>query len=171
MNVTQLILLAVAAVSAALAAVFTWFAADGTKKASRGAALLSCLERYIAIMKDRREAQDEQSVQLAEDFFREMFDLHWSEFYLWRDGVIPDRAMLSWLRVRKRNFDGEAIPCRTASGEEKSVTYKECWEAAASQNYFEIDDPFRQFMDKTHAGELTTLEALKAQKRHARKGG
>ncbi len=169
MNIAQLVLLFLAALGAALAAIFTWFAANATKKASRGATLLSCLENYISTMKDRRQAQEKQVVQLAEEFFRELFDLHWSEFHLWLDDVIPDNVMLSWLRVRKRNFDGDQILCKAANGEDRLVTYKERWEKVKSDNYFEIDDPFRQFMDKAHVGEITSLDELRNQKKQFKK--
>lgn len=167
MNIAQLILLVLAALGALFAALFTWFAANATKRASRGAALLSCLEKYIVIMKDKRKAEEEGSSRLAEEFYRELLDLHWSEFQLWRDGVIPDNVMLSWVRVRKRNFDEDKITCTNEDG--KIVTYKDCWNKLEKTNYFEIDDPFVKFMKKVHAGEITNLKELQELRKQIKK--
>jgi hypothetical protein len=166
-NIVQLVLLVLSALGASLAATFTYFAATATKKASRGAALLSCLQNYIGIMKDKRKAEEEGTSRLAEEFYRELLDLHWSEFHLWRDGVIPDSVMLPWIRVRKRNFNEDRITCTNEGG--KIVTYKDCWSKLEGMNYFEIDDPFVQFMNKVHAGDITTLKALKKLKRQFKK--
>jgi len=166
MNIAQLVLLALTALGASLAAIFTWFAAKATKTASGGATLLSCLQNYVDIMKDRRKAEEEGSSRLAEEFYRELLDLHWSEFHLWRDDVIPDNVMLAWVRVRKRNFDEDKITC-TIDG--KIVTYKDCWDKLERTNYFEIDDPFVKFMKKVHAGEITNIKALGELKKQLKK--
>ena len=158
MIIAQLVLLVLSALGASLAAIFTWFAAKATKTASRGATLLSCLQNYIDIMKDKRKAEEEGSSRLAEEFYRELLDLHWSEFHLWRDYVIPDDVMLSWVRVRKRNFDESKITCTAEDG--KIIAYKGCWDKLEKTNYFEIDDPFVKFMKKVHAGEITNLKEL-----------
>lgn len=174
MDKAQLVLLLLAAMGALLAAmgaliaaIFTWFAAQATKTASRGATLLSCLQNYIDIMKDRRKAEEEESSLSVEEFYRELFDLHWSEFHLWRDDVISDNVMLAWARVRKRNFD-EDKAISTKDG--KTVTYRNCWDKLKNINYFEIDDPFVKFMKKVHAGEITTIKELTEYKKQLKKG-
>ena len=167
MNVLQWVLLFLTALGAALAAIFTWFAADATKRASRGATLLACLENYVVIMKDKRKAQEEGFSRLAEEFYRELLDLHWSEFRLWRDNVIPDSVMQSWVRVRKRNFDSDQIICKAEGS--KIITYKDCWNKLKSENYFEIDDPFVQFMNKAHPGEIINVVELRRIKKQFRK--
>lgn len=166
-NIAQLVLLVLSALGASLAAIFTFFAAKATKKASRGATLLSCLQNYISIMKDKKKAEEEGTSRLAEEFYRELLDLHWSEFHLWMDDVIPDNVMLSWILIRKRNFDGDKITCINEAG--KIVTYKDCWSKLEETNYFEINDPFVTFMRKVHAGEITKVKALRKLKKQLKK--
>jgi hypothetical protein len=105
----QFLFTALAALGACAAAIFTYSAARATAKASRGQTLLACLDKYISIMKDKREAAEKQSLSLARQFYRELFDLHWSEFHLWQQGAISDNVMRAWLIVRKRNYDSDGI--------------------------------------------------------------
>ena len=157
-DIAQLILLSVTALGAFMAAFFTLFAARSTKTASRGATMLDCLDKYITIMKDKRKAMEEKKPQLAEEFYRELFDLHWSEFHLWHENVIPNKVMHSWLYIRKRNFNGDKILCKFEGGKEENVTYREQWEKAKSENYFEINDPFIKFMDRAHSEAITDIK-------------
>lgn len=161
MEIAQFAFLLLTALGAFLAASFTFLAAKATKKASRGATLLSCLDKYISVMKDKREATTKKSRQLAEEFYRELFDLHWSEFHLWQEHVIPDRVMQSWLYIRKRNHDIDKIMCESEDGTERAVSYAEQWNKLKSENYFEINDPFVKFMDRAHSGEVTDMKKLR----------
>ena len=161
----QFVLLLLAALGACLAALFTFSAANATKKASRGDVLLSCLEKYISIMKDKSKAVEEKSPQWADEFYRELFDLHWSEFHIWQEGVISDRVMQSWLYIRKRNYDSDKIMFKSADGSEKSVTYKEQWDKVKSENYFEINDPFIRFMERAHSGDIADIKKFKKETR------
>lgn len=155
----------IAAAAASAAAIFTYFAANATKRASTGAALLSCLDKYISIMKDRTRALSEKSNHSAEEFYRELFDLHWSEFHLWQHGVIPDQFMRSWLYIRKRNYDSDKIIVKSTEGVEKAITYKKMWDKLKAENYFEINDPFVRFMDRAHGAAITDIKKLKKETR------
>jgi hypothetical protein len=155
----QLVLVLLTAIGALITAIFTANAADATRKAARGSALLSCLDKYVAIRKDRRKAIENRKRDLAEEYYREILDLHWNEYHLWLQGVIPDEIMFSWLQIRKRNFESDKIEVETdARG---TITYQSQWQELKTTNYFEQNDPFVGFMDKTHSGQITHLADLK----------
>ncbi len=98
----ELTLLALAAVGACGAALFTWRAARATAKANRGQTILMCLDKYISIMRDKSEAIKAKEERLAKDFYRELFDLHWSEFHLWHEGAIPNSVMSPWINSQEQ---------------------------------------------------------------------
>ncbi len=157
----QFLFTALAALGACAAAIFTFSASRATANASRGQTLLACLDKYISIMRDKREATEKQSLSLAKQFYRELFDLHWSEFHLWRQGAIPDNVMRAWLIVRKRNYDSDGITYIFASMPEQRISYANCWAEFTSNNYFEMADPFVKFMNKAHSGDISDLKKLK----------
>jgi hypothetical protein len=160
-DIVEPVMLFLAAASAATAAFVTYRAADAGKKAARGATLLDCLNKYTTTMKHKREATQKRSVELAEEFYRELFDLHWTEFHIWQQGVIPDQIMRSWLYIRKRNFDTDSIPCVSPAGNTLAVTYRDQWQKVKRENYFEMSDPFVKFMDDAHAGPIADMKKLR----------
>lgn len=161
----EFVLLLVAALGACAAAVFTAFSTRATAKASRGETLLSCLEKYISIMKDKRTARENRDFDLAKEFYRELFDLHWSEFHLWHEGAIPDGVMLSWMTVRKRNYEVDSIACQSKEGKEEIITYENMWKELKNTSYFEGTDPFVKFMDEAHSCTITNIKKLKKKTR------
>jgi len=161
----QFVLVLLTALGALATAIFTANAANATRTAARGSALLSCLDKYVAIRKDRRTAIDTQDRGLAEEYYREILDLHWNEYHLWLQGVIPDDIMFSWLQIRKRNFETDTIVVKPDAGGTDPVTYKFQWQELKNTNYFEQSDPFVGFMDKTHGGLITKLDHLRKLKK------
>ena len=148
------------AIAASLAAFFTSRSANATMKASRGNAMTNCLNNYIAIMGHKSEAVEKQDKRLAENFYRELFDLHWNEFHLWQDGVISDNVMRAWLYVRRRNFGNDKITC-SVEGQSKEISYESEWKKSVAQGYFEMDDPFVDFMNTAHSSKIDDMKKLK----------
>ncbi len=158
MDLIQPALVLLTAVGACAAAAFTLVAALATKKASRGATLLSCLERYSAVMSDRNLAIEQKSPSLVEQFYRELLDLQWSEFHLWQEGVIPDHVMQAWLYSKKRNYDSDSIELQPGND---PITYRSVWEHLLRIGYFEMSDPFVRFMQTAHGVPVKDMKKLK----------
>lgn len=163
-----IVLTAITALSACAAAVFTLLAALATKKATRGAALGICLDKYILIMKGKSKAIGEKNKEMAEDFYRELFDLHWSEFHLWHDGIIPDKVMRAWLLIRHKNYKEDKITWES-NGEQIQITYKSQWKRLIDGGYFENDDPFVKFMRRAHSRPVSNMKELKRLKKDTKK--
>jgi len=147
--------------SAAGAAVFTWLTARATNKATIASNLINCLNAYTVLMRARTKAEEARSEKLCKDFYRELFDLHWTEFQIWRDGMIPDHVMNAWLAVRRRNYAKDALEFETATGQGATVTYQQVWNALKDAEYFEPTDPFVRFMDKAHSEAITDMKKLR----------
>lgn len=160
-SICYLIFPALAAIGACLAALFTWRAARATAKANRGQTILTCLDKYISIVKDKSDAIERKDKRLAKDFYRELFDLHWSEFHLWHEGAIPNQVMRSWITVRRRNFNSDSIDYTSEDGTEHRISYADTWRDLKSTSYFEFTDPFVAFMDSVHSGDIDDIKQLK----------
>lgn len=150
-----------ATVFAASAAIFTWLTARATNKATIASNLINCLNTYTALMRRRTKAEEAKNEKQCKDFYRELFDLHWTEFQIWRDGMIPDHVMIAWLAVRRRNYAKDALEFETAAGQEMRVTYQQVWNTLKDDEYFEPTDPFVRFMDKTHSEAITDMKKLR----------
>ena len=164
MNIVDFLLLFLTAIGALLAALFTWLSANATKEAGRGAVVLNCLERYTAIMKDKRDARTQKNIQLTEEFYRELFDLHWSEFHLWRESIIPDDMMLNWVYAEKRRYDTDKIECTAGNGTTVLITHKDQWATLLNNDYFEMTASFVKFMNQIHSGNFVDIKVLRRAK-------
>jgi len=150
-----------ATVCAAGAAVFTWLTTRATHKATTASNLVNCLNAYTVLMRARTKAEVEKDEKLCKDFYRELFDLHWAEFQIWREGMIPDHVMKAWLAVRRRNYEKGALQFDTDTGQKITVKYSQVWDELKSQKYFEPTDPYLQFMDKAHDEVITDMKQLR----------
>lgn len=154
------IIMLVAAIAAASAAIFTFFTAKATERATTASNLLNCLNTYVALMRSRTKALEARSERQCKDFYRELFDLHWTEFQIWREGMIPEHVMKAWLAIRHRNHATDALSFTTDDGQQITVSYRQVWEELKSANYFEGTDPFIKFMDKAHSEVITDMQKL-----------
>jgi len=151
----------VAAFFAAAAAIATYFQARAITKSTTASNLVNCLDAYTKLMRDRTKAEEQKSEKLCKDYYRELFDLHWTEFQIWRGDMIPDRVMRAWLAVRRRNYEKDFLQFDTDNGQKITVKYSQIWDELKSQRYFEPSDPYLQFMDKAHEEVITDMKKLK----------
>jgi len=147
---------------AAIAAIAAWRQTRAVSKSTTSSILINCLNAYLGIMRSRTRALENKSEQQCKDFYRELFDLHWTEFQLWREKLIPDHVMNAWLAVRRRNYNKDSLEFETETGKKVSVTYQQLWrELKEDIEYFEPTDPFIRFMDKAHAEAITDMCKLR----------
>lgn len=155
----------IAAIGVSVAAVCALAAVRVHRKASTGSTMLACLERYTDVMEHKRKAIIENSVSLAEQYYREIFDLLWSEIQLWRDEVIQDDTMYAWLYLRRKHWeDDDKIQVSLQDGTTKDVKYREEWEKCITGHYYHPNDPYISLIRKVHEGQITTIKDLKKQK-------
>lgn len=152
---------AIAAGSAAVAAILSLLSIRTNVNTARSHVLLQCLEDYIEIQKHRTDALMKRNEKLCLDYYRELFDLHWTEFRLWKSGFIDDETMSTWLKIRYRNYLNDAISFMDDAGKEIKISYKESWEKLINENYFEKDDLFIKFMGYAHNDEIPRAIEMK----------
>lgn len=155
------IIMSIAAIAAALAAAFTYFTARATQKATIASNLVNCLSTYIQLMRARTQALEAKSETQCANFYRELFDLHWSEFQIWRENLIPDHVMKAWLVVRHRNYAKDALSFVADNGQKVTITYKQVWDDLKNTDYFEGTDPLVRFMDKVHSEVIEDMKKLR----------
>lgn len=146
---------------AAAAAFFTWREAKAVSESTTSSNLINCLNAYITIMRARTRALENKSELQCKDFYRELFDLHWTEFQLWQERMIPDHVMKAWLRIRRRNYNTGSLKFETETGQKISVNYQEVWQELKNIEYFEATDLFIRFMDKVHSEAITDMRELR----------
>lgn len=130
-------------------------------KGTKASVMQKCTESYIIIRRQRSKAIKDKSKEIAKDYYRELFDLHWAEFRHYSEGLIPHKAMEAWLAARARNYKNDKIEF----GRDTitiTVTYAEEWNELLKAGYFEEDDPFVLFMNKVHEGKIDDAEGYRA---------
>lgn len=113
---------------------------------------IECLRVYLKIQKDKRLAESQNDPYLCYNYYRALFDLHWTEFNLWIDGQISDQIMRAWLGVRNRNYNSSGFNIALPNGE--NVTYRYVWEDLIHENYFSPEDHFVRFMGMVHDNQI-----------------
>lgn len=156
----------IAAIGVSVAAWLAYRAVQVHKNASNGSTMVACLGKYIDIMEHKRVAEEGNRVSLAEQYYREIFDLLWSEVRFWRDKVIHDDTMFAWLYIRRKHYeDDDKIQVKLDDGTTKDIKYREEWEKSFAGHYFHPSDPYIPFMRKVHNGEINTLKDLRRQRK------
>lgn len=150
-----------ATIAAAAAAGFAFFTSRATKASITASNLVNCLNAYIMVMRSKRRALEEKNKELTKDFYRELFDLHWTEFQLWRKGMIPDNVMQAWLMIRHRNFAKGQLLFSAENGQQIVVSYSQVWQELKNEDYFEKTDPFLEFMNRVHEKVPTDIKTLR----------
>nr|WP_321353134.1 hypothetical protein [uncultured Methanoregula sp.] len=154
-----LILTAGSAFAAFLAAFFNFRAIKTHLDNEKSKVLLQCLEKYFNVRKDRTRAIQLRRKDLCEDYYREILDLLWTEFILWRNGYIDDEIINQWSMARVRCYSNESLEYDENEAVKK-LSCKEYWEYVTSKiNYFELTDPFVSFMNHIQTNDIN--EAIK----------
>lgn len=153
---------AVATAIAACAALASFLAVWMVKRQTQSQILLGCLQAYVEVRKQRQEALELSSELACFEYYRALFDLHWTEFRLWRSGQIPKRAMSAWLDARHRNFQHDSIGFTDESGNKQYITYQDVWNRLVQQMYFAPSDNFITFMTLVHDGQIEKAMKVKA---------
>ena len=125
--------------------------------------LLQCLREYINIQKDRTIAIREHNEEMILNYYRELFDLHWTEYQLWRLNFIDDTPMTAWINGRYRDYLDDYLIAKDEKGDEIKIYYKDCWDNLVKTNYFEKDDKFITFVKYAHDNNIK--DALKMNKK------
>ena len=146
-------------ISATIAAFLSYHSIKKNIDSIKSQVLLQCLREYINIRKDQTTARLEKSEELCSNYYRELFDLHWTEFRLWRLNYIDDAIMATWLKSRNRNYLNDFLIAENEKGEKVEIYYKDMWDKVLIENYFEKDDPFVKFMKFAYENKIQ--EALK----------
>jgi hypothetical protein len=142
------------AFAAFLAAFFNYRAIKTHLDNEKSKVLLQCLEKYFNVRKDRTRAIQEQRKELCEDYYREILDLLWTEFTLWKSGYIDDEIMIQWSMARLRSYTNETLDY-LENGKTMSISCKEYWEVVTNHlNYFEITDSFVLFMGHVQSNNI-----------------
>ena len=121
--------------------------------------LLQCLREYGQVMKDRTNAKNEKNRELIINYYRELFDLHWTEFRLWKLDFIEDDTMTAWLNGRYRDYLNDSLTAEDENGNDIEISYKDSWNDLVKANYFEKEDKFIIFMKYAYDNHIA--DALK----------
>nr|VFJ61468.1 MAG: hypothetical protein BECKDK2373B_GA0170837_110112 [Candidatus Kentron sp. DK]VFJ66588.1 MAG: hypothetical protein BECKDK2373C_GA0170839_11512 [Candidatus Kentron sp. DK] len=121
---------------------------------TKGLVLLGCLENYQRITRGREKAITNRSKREAHLYYREICDLHWTEFKMWESGAIPDHVIDVWIRARHYDYKNEYIEFENNEGVRVIVDYKTVWDSLKKKGYFQSEDSFTIFMDLAHHGEI-----------------
>jgi hypothetical protein len=152
----------IATLVAATAAIFSFLAVRAIGKQTRASILLGCLDAYIQIRRHRSEAITAKSQTQCEDYYRELFDLHWSEYQLFAASHIPENVMRAWLDSRWRNYREDKVEFTNEGGQRLTVTYEDMWNKLLKSGYFTMKDRYVGFMNLAHEGKIE--EALRCRR-------
>jgi hypothetical protein len=123
-------------------------------KETKASVLQKCTESYIIIRRQKSKAVMEKSLEIAKDYYREICDLHWSEFRLYSEDLITESTMKAWLGARARNYSNDKIEFKDIMGNVITVKYADVWKELLKDGYFLEGDPFILFMNTVHEGRL-----------------
>jgi len=161
--IVALVIASVAALITLGIAVFNYLAVREMKRGTKASVLQKCTENYIIIRRHKARAIIEKSRVLAEDYYRAICDLYWSEFRLYVEGLIPTAIMEAWLYARKRDFADGKIEFEDGAGNITTVSCKDVWHRLVADGYFVNTDPFVTFMDHAHRDKVGEALAIRAQ--------
>jgi hypothetical protein len=160
-----LLFVAASACAAFIAAILNYLAIRTNIDNEKSKVLLQCLEKYFHVRKDRTKAILERKKEFCEEYYRELLDLTWTEFHLWKKGYIDDDVMMSWSIALYRNHNSEDLPYLNEHGAEVSYRYEDYWKYIIETNYFERTDPFIEFMNNLHLNKIDDAMKMKTIKK------
>ena len=125
------------------------FALSFTRRNSRKDTLLKLLDKYLDLMKTRHEALEKKDPSKLEVHYRELFDLHWTEYHLFRQKMIDIEVYGAWIKRRYKDY---CIQESLITEPANSITYAYLWKKLVNEGYFEGDDTFVAHMKLVHEG-------------------
>jgi hypothetical protein len=156
-----------AAFVALISATISVWAYRAQKKQTKTDVLIRCIERYIKIREGRTKSMRDSSLELAEDYYRELFDLLWLEFHVWKSDLINRSVMKKWLEFRYQYWeDDDKIKITVKKDKENEnkdkdkkkeidICYKTIWGDLVEEKYFgKKNDPFVRFVNKVHENKI-----------------
>ena len=133
-----------------------------TLKQTKASILQNCTESYIVARRQRAKAIIDKSDERAKDYYRAICDIYWTEFRLYSEDLIARPIMGAWLHARKRDYEnGEIDNLKDEAGHPVTVKCSEVWEKLTQSEYFLKNDPFVEFMNFAHSGEVDKALAIK----------
>jgi hypothetical protein len=116
---------------------------------TKSAIAMQCLNKYLEIVKDDIQKHliliDKEKV---DDFWRELFDLQFTQYHLWLNKHVENSMMQAWCESRRNDF------------ELKKDKYIETWNTLKAAKYFP-DINFVNFMDDVHNKNISMKKVLK----------
>jgi hypothetical protein len=122
--------------------------------------MFKCFEGYLKVMDYKAKAMeaaegptpnhDEYQRYLA--YYRALFDLLWTEYYLWKNRTLRDEPYMQWLIQRQKQFL-EPPTSRQNGGAVEPISYQLVWFMLKKDGYYDAKDPFVRHMDRVHGGE------------------
>lgn len=158
-DILKIALTALTVISAAFVTYLSYKSIKTNIDTNKSHVLLQCLREYIDIKKSRTNAKIEQNEELILNYYRELFDLNWTEFQLWKLNFIEDTTMTAWLSGRHRDYLNDCMTAKDEKGNETKICYKDSWDKIVQTNYFEKKDKFLIFMKHAHDNRIE--DALK----------
>jgi hypothetical protein len=158
---TSTLISLLATLAAAAAAAFSYLAVRALRRQTEAQVVLGCLQAYSSVRRRRQKAVQADSADECKEYYRELCDLHWSEYSLYRNRHLSASIMRFWLDARWRDFQNDTMTVRGPGGNAVSVSYADQWRQLVADKYFAPSDRFVDFMNLVHEGKIE--EALKCQ--------
>jgi hypothetical protein len=156
-----------ATIAAAITAYCNYKTAKAAKEAIMASNLFNCLNAYTRVMRTKTEALEQKSKRLCEDYYRELFDLLWTEFQLWKADMIPDHMMSAWSSVRYRSYKyPEELSFTAEDGGKWDTSYRKAWDDLEKSIY---PDAFVDFMGRIHTKVFNRKEMEELRKEFKKK--
>jgi hypothetical protein len=110
-------------------------------------ALFKAFDSYLKIRDLRAKATASKIDEDWQEYYRALFDLQWSEYYIWREGALADKPYRVWLEQHYSMFEKDEKPAGAAG-------YRAAWKSLCDASYFGVGDAFVRHMNAVHRGKI-----------------
>jgi hypothetical protein len=125
-----------------------------TRRRDNRDALFKALDGYLRTRELRSKAERETDPSKAwenwAEYYRVLFDLHWSEFYVWSGEAIADAPYEEWMKQLRQDFKEH----KTAKNAVPQIGIHIAWDELRDKKYFDDNDEFVRHMDLVRAGQI-----------------